>query len=219
MKSKTNSQIKKSLIAGGNSLKLKSSNIRSENINLNLENFYLKKIIFNSAFDHKGSKHFLHSKKAALQQIIIDDDDSSNNDDTQTGSNKEKKNLKNIFTKPSLNRNKENRAKSSNNLFYFSNYKLKNKIQDIENHNNKKNGKEHLIHTFPTKKYSPQKKMNKNFSSQELKMFKDKAIQKIKPIKKSKNNIESDYNHKNFPFVESENSSVSSLFKIVSQIK
>ena len=61
--------------------------------------------------------------------------------------------------------------------------------------------------------------MNKNFSSQELRMFEDKTISKIKPIKKIKNNNENDNNHKHFPFVESENSSVSSLFKMVSQIK
>ena len=218
MKGKTDSQIKKNIIVGGKDNKMKS-NIQSDNINLNIENFFQKKINFNSAFDHKGSKHFLHSKKVALQQIVIDDDDSSNNDDTQSGSNKEKKNLKNIFPKSSLNFNKANRAKSSSNLFYISNDKLKNKIQDIGKQNTHKYKKEHIIHTFATKKFSPQKHMNKNFSSQELRMFEDKTIQKIKPIKKIKNNIENEKDHKYFPFVESENSSVSSLFKMVSQIK
>lgn len=219
MKGKTDSQIKKNIIIGRKDIKLKSSNIQIHNINLNIENFFQKKINFNSAFDHKGSKHFLHSKKVALQQIIIDDDDSSNNDDTQSGSNKEKKQLKYIFPKHSLNLNKENRAKSSNNLFYISNIKLKSKVRDIENHINKKNKNAHIIYTFATKNNSPQKHMNKNFSSQELRMFEDKTINKIKPIKKNKNNIENYSNHKHFPFVESENSSVSSLFKMVSQIK
>ena len=217
MKGKSDSQIKK-LIVGGKDLKLKSSNIQSDNKNSNLEIFFKKKINFISAFDHKGSKHFLHSKKIALQQIIIDDDDFSNNGDTESGSNKDKKHLKYIFSKPSLIL-EGNRAQSSNNLFYVSNYKLKNKAQDIEKHINQKNKKEQIIHTFATKKYSPQKHMNKNFSSQELRMFEDKTISKIKPIKKIKNNNENDNNHKHFPFVESENSSVSSLFKMVSQIK
>ena len=41
-----------------------------------------KKFKLSSAFDHKGSKHFLNSKKIALQQIILDDNTNSGDSDT-----------------------------------------------------------------------------------------------------------------------------------------
>ena len=42
MKGKTDSQIKKNIIVGGKDNKMKS-NIQSDNINLNIENFFQKK--------------------------------------------------------------------------------------------------------------------------------------------------------------------------------
>ncbi len=59
--------------------------------------------------------------------------------------------------------------------------------------------------------------MNTQFSSQELRMFKDKDLKKIKPIKtkfKTKKENKEDF----FPFIESGTSVDSSIFKIVSQI-
>lgn len=41
-----------------------------------------KKFKLSSAFDHKGSKHFLNSKKIALQQIILDEGDCETENDT-----------------------------------------------------------------------------------------------------------------------------------------
>jgi hypothetical protein len=197
-------------------IELKSRQFKSGKININIENFFKKKIQFNSAFDHKGSKHFLHSKKAALQQIVLDDNDSSNNDsDTQSGSNLQKKYLKNRHPQTCI----TNKSQSTNNIvnvFNFNN-NLRNRTQDSKEQNNRK---ENLIRTLVTNELNVHKKLNKNFSSQELKMFQDKEISKIKPIKKVKKEKNDNENKQRvFPFVEGENSIDSSLFNMVSQIK
>ena len=158
------------------------SKFKSDTVHLNLSNFFQKKIKFSSAFDHKGSRQFLHSKKAALEKIVMDDNShhSSNNDsDTQNESDKQKIKLKKT-------KKQKKQVKSSNNLIFFSNNLLNNKNQR-KSTSIKYNTKSNLIKTSVTKNLHLQKKYHKYSSSLELKMFKDKEIKKIKPIKKISN--------------------------------
>ena len=207
---------------------LKFQNKKIRNINDNLNNFFMKKINFSSAFDHKGCKQFLNSKKEALQLIVLDEDNlSSHNEGNEIQDDKynlKKLNYQNILIE-------NGRPKSSHNLMELSNKsdnngKSKDKKKFIRNEKNKEK-KYHVHHhhvhkTLVEKEFRIKKKFNKFFSSQELKMFEDKDIRKIKPIKntnidlkykKEKNKIS--YNN----FIESGISNDSSLFNIVSQIK
>jgi len=63
------------------------------------------------------------------------------------------------------------------------------------------------------------KQLDKHYSSQELKMFKDEEINKIKPIKSNFNKMKSENNHlkTHFPFVGREDSR-DSIFKVVSEM-
>ena len=196
-------------------IRFKSDN----NISKNIANFFKKKIKLSSAFDHKGSKQFLLSKKEALQQIIIDDNDNSSNNDSysKSDSNKQKKYLKYRHPKTFLTNHGNIRAKSSNNLYKYSTTDNIRKKQQKMSKN-----KDNKIKTLVTKELNMHKRsINKFFSSQELKMFEDKEIKKIKPIKKINNDLENKKESKNklFPFVESDNSIDSSVFKIVSQMQ
>ena len=192
-------------------LAFNSKTIKSDKINSDIRNFFKKKIKFNSAFDHKGSKHFLHSKNAALQQIVIDDDSSNNESDTQSRSIKKK--YKQRHVKTYIN----NKALSSSDLANVMNNNLKNKTQDSKDKNLRK---ENMIRTLVINELNVNKRLNKNFSSQELKMLGDREIRKIKPIKKKKGDKNDDKNKNNcFPFVEGDNSIDSSLLNMVSQIK
>lgn len=221
MNTKTDSLSEQHIIDKRNKhkLKLKPKHLKIQMCNNNIENFFKKKIILNSAFDHKGTKHFLNSKKAALEKIVLEDNDiSSNNDsDTQSESNKHKKHEKYRYPMTCVNNCQNQRAKSSSNLFYISTNKLKIKAQESPN-GRSKNKKKYLIKTLLTNEFNVKKRFNHKFSNQELKMFKDKDLKKIKPIK---TNIETKKENKNdfFPFIESGTSVDSSLFKIVSQIQ
>ena len=211
MNNQTESLKTKEIIRGKGPLDFKPKTIKSDKINDDIRNFFSKKIRFNSAFDHKGSKHFLHSKNAALQQIVIDEDSSNNDSDTQSGSIKKK--YKHRHVKTVIN----NKALSSSDLVKVVNNNLKNKMQDSKDKNFRKGN---MIRTLVTNELNVHKRLNKNFSSQELKMFGDREIRKIKPIKKKKGDKNDDENkNKCFPFVEDDNSIDSSLLKIVSQIK
>ena len=189
------------------------------NISQNIANFFKKKIKLSSAFDHKGSKQFLLSKKEALQQIIIDDNDSSSNNDsdTKSDSNKQKKYLKYRHPKTFITNNANICAKGSNNLYKYSKIdNLRKKLQKMSKN------KDNNIKTLINKELNMHKRsINKFFSSQELRMFKDKEIKKIKPIKKINKDLENKKEIKinKFPFVESDNSIDSSLFNIVSQMQ
>ena len=210
-----NSQIEflkpKERIKENGPLGLKPMSFKSDKINDDIRNFFKKKIKFNSAFDHKGSKHFLHSKNEALQQIVIDEDSSNNDSDTQSGSIKKK--YKNRHVKTCIN----NKARSSIYLDNVMNNNLKNKTGDSKDKNFRK---ENMIRTLVINELNVNKRLKKNFSSQELKMFGDREIRKIKPIKKKKADKNDDENKNNcFPFVEGDNSIDSSLMKMVSQIK
>ena len=211
MNNQTESLKTKEIIRGKGPLDFKPKTIKSDKINDDIRNFFSKKIRFNSAFDHKGSKHFLHSKNAALQQIVIDEDSSNNDSDTQSGSIKKK--YKNRHVKTCIN----NKARSSIYLDNVMNNNLKNKTGDSKDKNFRK---ENMIRTLVINELNVNNRLNKNFSSQELKMFGDREIRKIKPIKKKKGDKNDDENkNKCFPFVEDDNSIDSSLLKIVSQIK
>ena len=211
-----NSQIEflkpKEIIKENGPLALKPKSFKSDKINDDIRNFFKKKIKFNSAFDHKGSKHFLHSKNEALQQIVIDEDSSNNDSDTQSGSIKKK--YKHRHVKTCIN----NKARSSIYLDNVMNNNLKNKTRDSKDKNFRK---ENMIRTLVTNELNVHKRLNKNFSSQELKMFGDKEIRKIKPIKKNIKGDKNDDENKNkcFPFVEGDNSIDSSLLNMVKQIK
>ena len=189
------------------------------NIDIIFKKFFKKKIRFNSAFDHKGSKQFLKSKKLALKHIIIDENNSSSNEsDTENESNKRTKSPKLKHPKTTVIKKGENRAKSSNHIFFLNHDNLKNKAYETSNNKNKKV----FIKSLVTKELNINKKINKFFSSQELKMFHDKEINKIKPIKNYENNskINKETKQKLFPFVESDNNKSidSSLFNMVSQM-
>ena len=152
----------------------------------NFTSFFNKRIKFSSAFDHIGSKQFLSSKKAALEQIIIDENSiSSNNEDTQSHSNK-KRNKKR--EKCRSKKSDINRPKSSNDILeYTKKKKKKRKTFDETNSKSKSKSKEkeheYIIKTIITKELDLSKQLDKHYSSQELKMFKDEEINKIKPIK------------------------------------
>lgn len=204
----------------GHKLLFKSEKKSFNNITIN--NFFQKRIKFNSAFDHKGAKNFLVSKKAALENIIIDDfDNSSNNDsDTQSESNKRKKVIKIRHPKTFVSKEKQNHFKSSSNLCFITKNKL-NKKKTNSSSTKKFNFKSEHIKTYVTNENNLYKKLNKQFSSHEIKMFHDKEIRKIKPIKKlNKNCLSSkiDNKHKFLTYVEGEKSDDSSLLYIISKL-
>ena len=210
----------KLLLEGVNDLK--KSPLKNNTVKINLYNFYQKRIKFNSAFDHKGSKKFLYSKKVALEEIKLDySDNSSNNDsDTLNESNKQKDFTSNIYPKIFINK-KKIQKNNSNNLFLLSkNNELKDKTPKKARSKNKLYINRDYIKTTITKELIFNKKLKKYCSSQELKMFNDKDIKKIKPIKKTnyvKNKNER--KHSKYLFIETEKSDDSSLFNIISQIK
>ena len=193
---------------------------KSDKMCIKYENFFKKKIKFDSAFDHKGSKQFLDSKKLALQQIIIEDDFSNNESDTRSESNKQKKKMKIKHPKTTYIKHGIIKAKSSNNIFI-----LDNNIKDSDIKKSKHKGRNsnlHIIKTLVTKELNVTKKIKQFFSSQELKMFSDKQINKIKPIKIKENDIEDKDKNMFFPFVESDNADKnvdSSILQMVTEIK
>lgn len=194
---------------------------KSEIINKDIQKFFEKRIRLKSAFYHKGAKQFLHSKKVALKKIVIDDNDNSsiNEEETQNDSNKKKEFSNNNYSKGCLTlKNDTNKEKSSNNIINISS---KENVKD--NHlkiksKNKLNNSQKKIKTLLTKELKLNKTISKFLSSQEIKMIEDKEIKKIKPIKKSKNDLTNKNGDNIFPFVESENSIDSSLVNIVSEM-
>ena len=201
---------------------LKPLSYKTDKLCFNFDSIFQKKKKLDSVFDHKGSKQFLNSKKLALQHIRLDEDNfSNNNSDTQSESdNKQKKKSRLAFPKTTILKNAHNRAKSSNNIFFLENNNLKDKKNEPRKSKNlDKNF--HNMKTLVAKEFNVTKKINKFFSSQELKMFSDKEIKKIKPIKKVENKKKDKSENKFFHFIESDkdnNSIDSSILKVVSQI-
>jgi len=218
----TKSKILSNVESDGTALYYKSSKLNK--INDNFAIFFKKKIKFSSAFDHIGSKQFLSSKKAALEQIKIDDNSiSSNNEETQSNSNKKKDKKREKYR---YRKSDDYRPKSSKNILESTKKKkirrkTYNKIESKSNSKSKSKEKEYIIKTIVTKELDLSKKLDTCFSSQEIKMFKDEEINKIKPIKsnfnKMKTNKENNHLTTHFPFVGSENS-IDSIFKVVSEM-
>ena len=195
-----------------------ANELKRENINktmTNIDSLINKKFKLNSAFDHKGSKNFLNSKKIALQQIILDDDESIDIDPK----NETNKHLKNS------NKHKNIGGKS-----------LKEEERNIINYNNannshkKKKEEKNIINEYfnniyksstNNRKFFSSQKINKKlahkfYSNHELKMFEDKEIKKIKSIKKDKNKSKKNNNaNKNISFIEKNDSSI---FDIIAQL-
>jgi len=186
----------------------------------NIDSLINKKFKLNSAFDRKGAKNFLNSKKIALQQIILDDD-ASTDSDQKNGTNKQKKNSnknKN-FSGKSLEK-KERASINSNNIAVMKNsYKKKKEEKKMNEYFSNFYGS-----STNNKKYFSSKKMSKKLphkfcSNQELKMFKDKEIKKIKSIKKEKKKSKSkknNFGNENISFMEKNDSSI---FDIIAQLK
>ncbi len=152
MSSKTDILSTHHIINEGN--KLKPRHLKCQLYSNNIENLFKKKITLNSAFDHKGTKQFLNSKKAALEKIILEDNDisSENNSDTQSESNKHKKHKKYRYPMTCVNNCQNLRVKSSNNLFSVTTNKLKDKAQESLN-GRSKNKRKHLIKTLLTNEF------------------------------------------------------------------
>lgn len=208
MLSKANTSNTKNIFDSEN--ELKPIRVRTDdNISNIFRKFFKKKFIFNSAFDHKGSKQFLNSKKLALKHIIIDEDNSSSND-TQNEKN---------HPQTAIFQTIKDRAKSTNDIFLLEHNHLKNKANELSNDKNKNNHKKQYYKSVVTKELNIKKIIKKFLSLEELKMFKDKNINKIKPIKKLE--FIKENNKKFYPFVETDNSNSidSSIINLVSQIK
>lgn len=186
-----------------------------------------KKFKLSSAFDHKGSKHFLNSKKIALQQIVLDDETCLDESETEMETNKAKDSPK--YRKYTCKRSLPNDDKKKH---------LKVSMKDINKKNIiiNKNKPEKMKSTNinnPFRKVYPSstnnqrylsKKSNiinkevvshKFYSNQEIKMFEDKDIKKIKPIKKSNKEIDNESENKknnniaeNISFMEKNDSSI-----------
>ena len=223
MVDKSNTSNTKFILFGTN--ELKPIRIKGDDRISNIfRKFFKKKMHFNSAFDHKGTKQFLKSKKLALENIIIEDNNSSNNDsDTQNESDKQKKSPKMKYPKTTIIKKDRNRPKSSNNIFLLGHDNLKNKAHEMS-HSNKKDNKKPFVKSLVSKELNIHTKLNKYFfSSQELKMFQDKDINKIKPIKKFINNLnirkKNEQHFYNFVEKDNDESIDSSLFNIVSQMQ
>lgn len=212
------------IIELGNEIKLRSRKIKSDIVVNYIENFFKKKIKFSSAFDHKGSKKFLNSKKVALEEILLEEDknlqNNSSNNDFDIKNEREKNKKRFIYPYPVSNKSKNKKLKNTYEI--ISNNKLRNKSLGDEKDNIKK---KHLIKTLIENELNVLKEINKNNNFQEMEMLKDKKIKKIKPIKKTKKNFEiiNEKDKENegvlFTFVEGENGSDSSLLNMVSQIK
>ena len=191
-------------------------------------NFFTKKIKFSSAFDHIGSKQFLNSKKEALELIVLDEDSILSNNENEMQNNKKKeRKMKYENSKTFITKNK--RPRSSKIITdIMSKNNLRNKIQEKKRLKGKdysdKKEKNKRINTLIVQKFNNKnKELSKFFSSQELKMFEDKEVKKIKPIKKLYNDSEINKKKNNtkisqFQFVGSGISIDSSLFDFVSQM-
>lgn len=186
----------------------------------NIDSLINKKFKLNSAFDHKGSKNFLNSKKIALQQIILDDEVSTDIDPKDDNSKQKKNSSKNKnFCGKSLIEEERNSINSNSPTV------MKNSLKK------KKDGKNEYFSNFygsspNNKKYLSSKKMSKNiphkfYSNQELKMLEDEEIKKIKSIKKDKKKAKSKSKknnnaNENISFMEKNDSFI---IDIIAQLK
>ena len=164
-----------------------------------------KKFKLDSAFDQKGAKNFLKSKKIALKQIILEDNDESSESSSENGSRKPKNNSmkkkrynsrKKVLT-DDVNKNK---IQSCTNICLFN---QNNKY----NNDNMKNSKD--IKYSSTKELVNKKKIRRFLSTHELKMLGNKEIKKIKAIKKvPKTKFNNQKNNEDISFLDKNDSSI-----------
>ena len=200
--------------------------------NNNLINFIsnLNKFTFSSAFDYKGAKSFLKSKEKALDKIVIDETILNHKSD-------KKKFIKNNENEGSPKKTKRKETYNDISPLSIKN-KYQSKIEEVKEEispKNKvrKNYSRKELNNFKIWKNKNDEKIMKDiglkmpkisskFRSQiELKMFNDKSLNKIKPIKVPKPK----YTQINLKFPElnenKRNSSIrsdSSLMQLVSEI-
>ena len=200
--------------------------------NNNLINFIsnLNKFTFSSAFDYKGAKSFLKSKEKALDKIVIDETILNHKSD-------KKKFIKNNENEGSPKKTKRKETYNDISPLSIKN-KYQSKIEEVKEEispKNKvrKNYSRKELNNFKIWKNKNDEKIMKDiglkmpkisskFRSQiELKMFNDKSLNKIKPIKVPKPN----YTQINLKFPElnenKRNSSIrsdSSLMQLVGEI-
>ena len=200
--------------------------------NNNLINFIsnLNKFTFSSAFDYKGAKSFLKSKEKALDKIVIDETILNHKSD-------KKKFIKNNENEGSPKKTKRKETYNDISPLSIKN-KYQSKIEEMKEEISPKNmtRKNHSrkeLNNFKIWKNKNDEKIMKDiglkmpkisskFRSQiELKMFNDKSLNRIKPIKISKpkytqNNLKLKKKKKN-----KRNSSIrsdSSLIQLISEI-
>ena len=200
--------------------------------NNNLINFIsnLQKFAFSSAFDYKGAKSFLKSKEKALDKIILDEN-------IQSHKNDKKKFIKNNENEESPKKTKRKETHNDISPLSIKN-KYQSKIEEMKEEISPKNmtRKNHSrkeLNNFKIWKNKNDEKIMKDiglkmpkisskFRSQiELKMFNDKSLNKIKPIKVPKPK----YTQINLKFPElnenKRNNSIrsdSSLIQLISEI-
>ena len=164
-----------------------------------------KKFKLSSAFDHKGSKHFLNSKKIALQQIILDDETCLDESDTEYESNakaKSPKQYKKFTCKRAL---PNDEIKKHLKITMNEDHNKKNANKKRPEKMKSTNVNDPFRKVYPSSTINPNylRKQNminneivshKFFSNQEIKMFEDKDIKKIKPIEKSSKELNENEN-------------------------
>ena len=194
----------------------------------NINSIINKKFKLSSAFDHKGSKHFLNSKKIALQQIILDDETCLDESETEVETNKAKDSPK--YKKYTCKRSlpfyiiKKHLKVSMNVDINKKNIKINKKRPEKMKSTNINDPFHKVYPNSSNNQHYLSKKSNiinkelvshKYFSNQEIKMFEDKDIKKIKPIPKSNKEIKNDSENKknniiaeNISFMEKNDSSI-----------
>lgn len=212
--------LKNSLITNSELLKFISSGLKN-------------KINFTSVFDHKGCKKFLQSKNIALQEILVNDEEIESNK-----KNKENEKIIQIYGINEF----SNKRKSEEKKNYSKNFLTPEKLYKCQNENSKTNKskdkkKEKSIkNKIKIKKPMTNKflwsykicdindelskhkngKIAKTRNTYEIKMFKDKDIKNIEPIKKAKQN-KSNKECYNFVKIDSEENDLS-LFDMINQL-
>ena len=91
--------------------------------------FSIKKLILKSAFDHKGSKHFLAEKSKAMEELILEDEIITENKDQ-----KEKRTKKSISPRE---KTKEKNKSDLNHSIYGKIHSKLNIFKNIKKHNEK----------------------------------------------------------------------------------
>jgi hypothetical protein len=147
----------------------------------------LNKFNLNSAFDHKGAKSFLHSKKKALKEIILDESILSGEEDSE----KKKKQIKDFKINSKSCKGFTNKIRGNTQI----SPRKKKVVPDIKKctqspkkrYKARPNKRERSCNNLLSVIDNNELKINKkttNFCSEiELKMYQDKDLNKIHPIK------------------------------------